>query len=164
MAHLEDVKKTLYGREKEDKEAIEKRLKWRMFFPRPRRSVPVTWVGQERLPVPQERRRRILAPLFITLITVLILVSIGLFVFLYIGSRGQEARLAIQASARTESGAVLTIPVVVQNVSREILTDGEVVLTVPSGSLIRQDGRDAAAPARIVRRVPDLLPEQTEVV
>lgn len=164
MAHLEDVKKTLFGKEKEDTEAIEKRLKWRMFFPRPRRSVPVTWVGQERLPEPEKRRRKFLAPLFITLITVLILVSIGLFVFLYIGSRGQEVRLAIQASARTESGAILTIPVVVRNVSREILTDGEVVLTVPSGSLIRQDGRDAAAPARIVRRVKDLLPEQTEVV
>ena len=165
MGHLEDVRKALYGKEKKDEETIQKRLSWRMFFPRPRRSIPVTWVGQEHAPQASGgRKRKLLAPLFVTLLTVIILVSIGLFVFLYIGYRGQEAQISIRASTRTESGALVTIPIVVRNVSREILTEGEVVLTLPSGSMVREEGRDKPAPGRLVRRVADLKPDQTDVI
>ncbi|MDP3769523.1 MAG: hypothetical protein Q8R40_01120 [bacterium] len=165
MDKLEKVEKELYEKEKEAQEDLERRSKWRVFYPRTSQKVPSTWVGQRPSdPGPQPSIMRHPWRYVGGGIVLLLIALTGVFVFLYLRTQGQEARIEIQASDTTESGGIITIPVVFRNVSHTTLGEGEIVITLPEGALLREDGRDIEAPVRISKKVADLKPDEQGVV
>lgn len=165
MGKLEEVEKQLYGKEKEIEENLQRRSTWRMFSSRVRSRTPSIWIPEH---APRGTQG---APMFGhpwwyffgTVILVLTVLS-GIFVFFYLRAQGQEARIEIKSSDTLEAGGIITIPIVYKNVSHTILHDGEIVIALPQGALLRDQGRDQQLPARISRHVEDLKPGDQGVV
>lgn len=165
MDKLEEVEKELYEKEKEAEEDLERRRKWRVFYPRASQKVPSTWVGQRpAAPGPQSSVVHHPWRYVGGGIALLLIALTGVSVFLYVRTQGQEARIEIQASDTTESGGIITLPVVFRNVSRTTLREGEIVITLPEGALLREEGRDIERPVRISKTVEDLEPGEQGVV
>jgi len=159
MVKLEKIEEELYSKEKEAQENIEKRTKWRVFFPRIKSRVPTIWVpehpqtGISETPWVRHPWRYFFGGVFFILI-----ILTGIFVFFYLRSQGQEAQVEIQASDMTESGGIITIPAVYKNISHTTLHEGQIVFTLPPGAFLREQGVDVPAPTRIVKQVQDLEP------
>ena len=165
MAKLEEVEKQLYGKEKEVQESLERRSRWRMFFPRARSRVPSIWIPEHAPTGPQpEGWVRHPWRYFFGAVFLVLTALAGVFVFFYLRAQGQEARVEIQASDTTESGGIITIPIIYRNVSHTTLHDGEIAIALPPGALLREQGIDNDAPARIVRPIEDLKPGDQGVV
>lgn len=165
MAKLEEIEKQLYEKDKEAQENLARRTKWHIFFPRARSRTPTIWIP-EHAPAPKSGLpllRRSLAYFFGGTFLVLILLA-GVFVFFYLRAQGREARIEIQSKETMESGSIVTISVVYKNISHTTLRDGEVVLTLPPGSFIRDQGNDIASPPRISKKVNDLGPGEQGII
>lgn len=165
MGKLEEVEKQLYGKEKEAQDSIERRTKWRILFSPSRSNAPHIWApehapsGDQETPWVRHPWRYFFGGIFIIL-TILA----GIFVFFYLRSQGQEARIEIQGSSTTQSGGIITFSLVYKNVSHTILHDGEIVVTLPEGSFVRNQGSDNEAPPRISKQVEDLKPGDQGVI
>ncbi len=165
MGRLEEVEKQLYGKEKETEENLQRRATWRMFSSRARSRTPSIWIPEHAPSGPQG------SPMlghpwwyfFGAVFLVLIALS-GIFIFFYLRAQGQEARIEIQSSDTLEAGGIITIPIVYKNVSHTTLHDGEIVVTLPQGALLREQGRDQEPPARLSRHVEDLKPGDQGVI
>ena len=165
MGKLEEVEKQLYGKEKEAQENLERRSRWRMLFPRTRSRLPSIWIPEHPPTGPQpEGWVRHPWRYFFGAVFLVLTALAGVFVFFYLRAQGQEARVEIQASDTTESGGVITIPIIYRNVSHTTLHDGEIAIALPPGALLREQGIDNDAPARIVRPIEDLKPGDQGVV
>ena len=166
MSKLEELEKHLYGKEKEEQEQVEKRLLWRVIFPRTLLRLPLSWIGLKR-PPSQEHPRVPIFPRLIKLLLILVIpaaIVVGaVFVFLYIGTRGTEAHMEIITGDTVEAGTVLTLPIVVRNVSRTVLKEGEIVIVLPEGTVV-QEGSTAISSTRRVQRIDDLGPGEQATV
>lgn len=159
MGKLEEIEQQLYEKEKEVEKKLESRRAWRMPFFRTPSHVPTIWVSEyKEKSTPKTSLLRHPWQYFFAGVFVLLTTLAALFVFFYLRSQGQEARIEIQSTDMIESGGVMTIPIVYKNVSRSILHNGEIVVTLPEGSLVRDQGLDTQAPLRISRPVEDLKP------
>ena len=109
MAKLEEVEKQLYGKEKETQENLESRTHWEMFFPRRRSRLPTIWVPEHH-PSNTEERPWVRHPwrYFFGAIFLVLTALAGVFVFLYLRSQGQEARVEMQGNDTTISGGIIT--------------------------------------------------------
>ena len=165
MGKLEEVEKQLYGKEKEAQDAIERRTKWRMLFSPSRSNAPHIWVP-EHVPFGDQETPWVRHPwrYFFGGIFIILTILAGIFVFFYLRSQGQEARIEIQGSSTTQSGGIITFSLVYKNVSHTILHDGEIVVTLPEGSFVREQGSDNEAPPRISKQVEDLKPGDQGVI
>lgn len=165
MSKLEKLEEELYGKEKEGTEEIEGRAKWRGSFPKLLHKRPTSWVDAPKPPEidPRPSRGRV-RNLFVIGTIVLLMVLTGMFVFLYLGTRGQEAQVSIDASETVESGAVLTIPITVFNISRTTLLEGEIVINPPPGAFLREGSQDTEPHSRILKSIPALKPGERSVV
>lgn len=165
MSKLEDVERELYGKEKEVAEDIERRTKWRMFSSPSRSRVSTIWTPEHGAADDQERPwiRHPWRYFFGSIFLILIILA-GIFVFFYLRAQGQEARIELISGDTVQSGGVITISFVYKNVSHTILHDGEIVVTLPEGSLVRSQGVDSKAPARISKPVEDLKPGDQGVI
>lgn len=165
MGKLEDIERELYGKEKEVVEDIERRTKWRMFSSPSRSRVSTIWTPEHGSTSDQEHPwiRHPWRYFFGGIFFVLIILA-GIFVFFYLRAQGQEARLELQGSDTVQSGGIVTISFVYKNVSHTILRDGEIVVTLPEGSLVRNQGVDTKASVRISKPVEDLKPGDQGVI
>lgn len=165
MTRIEEVEKKLYGKEKEYEEELERRGKWRVFFPRSPRRLPSSWTGQQPPTHVPEKNIIMRHPgrYFLGAAALLLILLGGVFVFLYLRTKGQEARIEIQSSDTTESGAIITIPVVYRNDSHTTLTEGEIAITLPADALLREQGQDIKPPPRVTKKIEDLKPGEQGV-
>ena len=165
MPKLEDIERELYGKEKEAAEDIERRIKWRMFSSPSRSRVSTIWTPEHNSAGDGERPwiRHPWRYFFGGTFFVLIILA-GIFVFFYLRTQGQEARIELQGSDTIQSGGIITISMVYKNVSRTTLRDGEIVVTLPEGSFVRDQGVDNKAPIRISKPVEDLKPGDQGVI
>lgn len=165
MGKLEEVEKQLYGKEKEAQDSIERRTKWRMLFSPSRSRTPHIWApehapsGDQETPWVRHPWRYFFGGIFLIL-TVLT----AIFIFFYLRAQGQEARIEIQSSNTSQSGGIITFSFVYKNISHTTLHDGEIVITLPEGSIVRDQGNDNEAPSRISKPVDDLKPGDQGVV
>lgn len=157
MGKLDEVERELHSKEKEDEAELERRMQWRVVFPRTPGQYPTSWTKRGPVPpaAPPPPRRNI-AAYFFGGTAVLLIVLAAIFVFIYIRTRGEEASVQILASDTTEAGNVLTIPIVVRNVSRSVLKEGELAITLPQGSLLREGAGDQVPPLRLIKKLNDL--------
>lgn len=165
MGKLEEVEKQLYGKEKEAADNIERRTKWRMLFsPSPSRT-PHIW-APEHTPFDNQETPWVRHPwrYFFGGIFLILTVLAAIFIFFYLRAQGQEARIEIQGSSTSQSGSVITFSLVYKNISHTILHDGEIVITLPHGSIVRDQGNDGEAPPRISKPVDDLKPGDQGVI
>lgn len=162
MGKLEDLEKELYEK---DEEGIRRRMRRRVLFPGSLRKLSPVW--QESRPKPQEgpgRFNRTMLKLFLGITGIILIILAATFLFLYLGTRGQEAELVIPDRGPIEAGELVTIPFVFRNVSRTALSEVELTVTLPEGSIFYGAGGDQAAPARIVKKLEDLDPGEEGAV
>lgn len=165
MGKLEEVEKQLYGKEKEAADSIERRTKWRMPFSPSRNRAPHIW-APEHIPLSDQETPWVRHPwrYFFGGIFVVLTLLAGIFVFFYLRAQGQEARIEIQSSNTTQSGGIMTFSFVYKNISHTTLRDGEIVITLPEDSLVRDQGNESEAPPRISKPVESLKPGDQGVI
>lgn len=158
---LEHLEEELYG--KESAENLAKRMRHKGELPPPSRSDQTSWQEYEPPPPSKEKVR---PKLFIFDRRVLVLLLGGLvflavfaaaiFTYFYFQTQGKEAEISIFSRDTVESGERVTFSVVVRNVSRFGLEDGEVVLVFPPGSILIDEGEERPVPPRLVKKVPTI--------
>lgn len=155
MARLEDLEKKLYGAG--DKE-IEKRMRWRVFFPGMSHKPPSSWIDRMRPVKTGEPKRpsNTWYRLFFMVIIALFVIGGGLFAWFYVGTRGQEVRITIQGREEVESGEIITIPVVFRNITSVTLKDVELVVLLPEGSMARGGSADIFTVPRVMEKIDDV--------
>lgn len=165
MGKIEEIERQLYQKEKEAQENLEQRSKWHLIFPRTRSRAPTIWIP-EHTPTGTTESAFARHPwrYFFGAVSLILIALAGVFVFFYLRAQGQEARLDMQGSDITEAGRIITIPIVYKNVSHTALHDGQLVVTLPPGSLLYDQGADIEAPPRITRSVADLKPGDQGVI
>ncbi|TSC74341.1 MAG: hypothetical protein G01um101433_1073 [Parcubacteria group bacterium Gr01-1014_33] len=158
MAKLEDLEKELYS-PSEDRH-IASRMKRRVIFPEisDKKRLPLWGADARAAPKKNFFRPRKMIPFFIAGITLFFILGGALFVFFYISTRGQEARVEIHARETVESGEVITIPVSFKNTSGSQLEGAEFTLVLPEGTLIYEGVESHPAPLRITQKIGSISP------
>ncbi len=155
MGKLEELEEELYSPGKE--EELQKRIKKRITLPYPREQPPARWKEpgpKKKIGLPFDRR--VLKFIWWGLGLVLAF-GAALFIFLYLGTRGQEAEVSINARERVEAGELLELTLVFKNISRTTLKDSEFSLFLPAGStLVAEDLTERPAPQRFIKKLGDL--------
>ncbi|MBI3421247.1 MAG: hypothetical protein HY006_04225 [Candidatus Sungbacteria bacterium] len=164
MGKVEDLEEKLYQSDAEIE--LQKRMRYREDFPPVSRRVQTSW--REDKPIrPREKvslfDRRMFLLSFAGFVAVLLL-GIAAFLFFYLGTRGQEASVAIHNQGPLESGEIRTIPVIIRNTSANVLTEVELVTFLPPGSIIRENAQEIPAPIRHIRKLEDIRPGEERVV
>ena len=159
MGRLEDLEQNLYD---EDEEKIRRRIRRRVLFPRSSRKLPQVWAEKEGAVTAAQGKgkdwNRVFLKFFWGGIGVLAIVLGAVFVFLYLGTRGQEAELEIYSRGPIEAGELVTIPITFRNVSSTLLKEVELTIILPEGTLVEEGGSAKPAPSRIIRKIEDLSP------
>jgi len=158
MSKLENLEEELYG--KGSAEDLAKRLRHKGELPSPPRSDQTSWQEYESPPPTKEKvrprffifDRRVLILLLGGLVFLAVFAA-AIFGYFYFQTQGQEAEISIFARDTVESGERITFSVVVRNVSRSALEDGEVVLIFPSGSTLIEEGEERPALPRLVKKI-----------
>lgn len=151
MSELEKLEEELYG---SDEEQLRKRIQSRVWLPASERNLPTSW---ERTPrETQARRPRKFGKFLLAGGILLAIAAVATFIFLYLGTRGREAEVVIEGRDQVEAGEVVSIPIVLRNISKTALTDAELAIILPSGSKIVESGLERASPPRFSRTIPDL--------
>lgn len=162
MGKLEELEEELYG--KEEEKEVARRMKKRVFFPGTLSKVATRWPENVRS---RERARgtetaffdRRFLKFFLWGLAITGAIGAALFLFLYLGTRGQEAEVAIHGRERVEAGEEVSIPVVVKNTSRTVLREIELAIVFPEGFVIRDErGAEQKPPPRLTKNLPDLPP------
>ncbi len=96
--------------------------------------------------------------IFIGAAAVIAFLGAAFFLFMYLGTRGQEVEITIPGRETAEAGEVFTIPVSFRNISSVAVKEVELTLVLPSGTVIREQGQETTAPARLTRAFDDLAP------
>lgn len=148
MSKLEDVEKQLYG---SDEEKLEKRRR-RFVLPESLNRPPTSWTGAEEKPVQNNMDPKTKKIIWAALGLIAVVLISG-FIFFYLGSRGQEAKVVINGRDRIDSGEVVSLSVSFKNTSSVALLDTDLAIILPSGSKIIESGLEKDAPARILKRV-----------
>lgn len=160
MGKLEELEQELYGK---DTEELRRRTKRRVLFPQSLRKLPQMWMDKPKEEVSlKDQAQNILNRKYLKLFLggagVLALVMGSVFLFFYLGTRGQEAEVTIHNRGPISAGELVTVPVSFRNTSSIPLKEVELTLILPEGSLLKEEGQERPAPARIIRKLDDLLP------
>lgn len=164
MTKVEDLQKKIY--ESNADEELRKRMKYRESFPRSAQNPQSSW--QEPKPLhPAGKQafwdKRFLWPVLGGFFLVVIIGMAG-FVFLYLGTRGQEVQMALHDQGPLISGEARTIPVSMRNISNMTAQDVELALVLPPGSIVRQGNRETPVVSRFVQKLDDLKPGEERFV
>lgn len=162
MGKLEDLERGLYGK---DDEEIRRRSGRRVLFPKSVRNIPQVW---QELPkqigmgegIKQSILNRKFLKIFFGGVGILALIMGSVFLFFYLGTRGQEAEVTIHDRGTVSAGGLVTIPITFRNTSSTSLKEVELTVVLPAGSIIVEEGQERSAPSRIVRKVEDLDPAE----
>ncbi len=161
MGKLDELEKELYGK---DDEELRRRTKRRVLFPQSIRKLPQVWMGKPKKTETPGGDKDILNRKFLKFfsggVAVLIIVMSSIFLFFYLGTRGREAEVVIHDRSPITAGELVTIPVAFRNISNTTLKEVELTLVLPEGSLVQEEGQDRQAPARIIRKIDDLDPNE----
>lgn len=155
MSRLEELEEELYGKKGEEEAA--RRMRRRVEFPGTLKKIPTGWFGRERPSEDGVRRfsRRFIRWFFASVAVIFIALA-AVFLFFYLGTRGQEAEVTIRGRDSVEAGELLTIPVTLKNSSRGTLQEAELTVVLPSDAVLVKGGREMPAPQRVIRPVDDL--------
>jgi len=164
MSKIEELEKELYTKSGEG-EVVE-RMRHRTFFPGTLRKFPSSWFGREDPPEKEASKKKRSLLLTAAFFIVPFLVSIGgaLFLFIYLGTQGQEAEVKVHIRDTLESGEIVTIAVALRNITSVPLQEVELVMRLPEGSLLVEGQREIAAPSRVTKKGEDLLPGEDRAV
>lgn len=164
MSKLEKLEKELY-READDAE-LKERTEPHPFSKRSERNPPRQWAEEEVRPetVHETIISRKTLIKFIAAGFAVFFIAVAMFaLFLYLGSRGQEAKIVIFSRSPIESGEIVTIPITFKNVSKHPLREVELSVVFPASSLLVEDGIEREVPPRFAKKLADIAPgeEQT---
>lgn len=152
MSKLEELEEELYG--KDVSSDLSRRIRKKATLPRFLKDVPSRWSEEKpKSSGPYDNR---IFKYFFGSLAVILIVGAAVFLFLYLGTRGQEARITIYDRGPIEAGEILTIPVVIENLSLGTLKELEVVVELPENSLVIDGGIEIKAPPRIAKKIPDI--------
>ncbi|MBI2640298.1 MAG: hypothetical protein HYW91_00210 [Candidatus Sungbacteria bacterium] len=159
MGKLEELEEELYG--KEEGKEVTRRMGKRVFFPGALSKISTRWPENGR---PKDKEgysidRRVFR-FFLWGLAVVGAAGAALFLFLYLGTRGQEAEIVIHGRERVEAGEVVNIPIVIRNVSGTVLREAELAIIFPEGFLILDDQGERQAPPRFTKNIPDIAPDK----
>jgi len=150
---LEKLEKELYKKEDEE---LSRRMRRRIIFPQTLQRLSTVWEETKKENGPKEflkiSRRKILKWVFISAGTITLILA-SLFLFLYLGTRGNEAEVIIHDRGPIESGELITISIVSRNTSSVTLADVELTVILPSGSLVASRGQETPAPSRLIKKI-----------
>lgn len=155
MSKLEDLEKQLYRKGEE----LEKRTsRGRVIFPQSTSKISGRWkeVGE----APPGPLRKKLLKVFLGVLFIFLFFGSALFVFLYLGKRGDETRISIEGRQEIESGEVVTVPFSIQNLSSSPLKETELIVVFPEGSIIREGSLERLSPPRLVRSLAEFKPRE----
>lgn len=156
VGKLEKLEEELYGKGGEGQ--AERRMYGRIDFPGTLKRSPGIW-RRNVSGAPEdgtERFSRRVIKWFFVVISVLFLALGAVFLFFYLGTRGQEAEIVIHGRDAVESGELLTIPITFRNKSRDTLQDAELTVILPPDSLLVEGSTEMPAPQRIIKKIDDL--------
>ena len=165
MSKVEDLEKKLY--EAGSGEELKKRMQYREHFPGTLLRPQSSWQEPKPRRTSGEKTSLFDRKLFMLMIGGFVLVAIvgvAVFLFLYLGTRGQEVDLAMHDTGPLVSGEARTIPIMIHNVSNTTAQDVELSLVLPPGSIVRQGNRETIVPSRFVQKLDDLKPGEQRVV
>lgn len=164
MGKLEKLEEELY--EGEDK-GLAKRMSRRVIFPKSLQKLSTVWREEKSPSVPEKYSilsDRKLLKIFLSVLGVALALLGAAFLFLFLGTRGQEAKITIHDRGPIEAGEFLTIPIAVKNTSQTTLKEAELALVLPEGSLLVEGGADQPVTGRIVKKMADLPSGREEVL
>lgn len=157
MGKIEELEEELYG--KEEPGELVKRTRRRIVFPTPASKFPTAWLGRNG-PQPQGRfltDRRIFK-FFLGALAVVLIIGGAAFIFIYLGTKGQEALVTIEGREEIQAGELVTISVVFKNLSRVHLQEAELTIILPRDSLLQENGIERVSPPLITKKIIDLEP------
>jgi len=164
MSKIEDLQKKIY--ESGADEELKKRIQYREHFSETSRRPQEAW--EKSLPAPPAKKSDIVdRRLFWALLggfTLVVTIGAAAFLFLYLGTRGQEVQLALHDQGPLISGETRTIPISMRNTSRTTVQDVELALVLPPGSTVRQGTQETVVPSRFVQKLADMGPGEERVV
>jgi len=157
MGKLDDLEEELYG--KEESRELVKRARKRIVFSNNSREFPTSWLGQND-PKPKSRfwGDRNLFRLFLGILAILFSIGGAVFVFLYLGTKGQEALVTVEGREEIQAGEVVTVPIVFKNLSRVALQEVELTIILPQDSLLEDNGAERRAPPIISKKIGEIGP------
>lgn len=161
MSKLEHLEEELYGKEEGP---WHKRMKRRVFFPRRPKDIPTSWIGREEKPVLAPPRERRLLKLFAAGMLFVVLLGGAIFLFLYLGTRGSELLISFPGRNSVEAGETIILPVVFKNMSNVPLKDAELVVTLPSGTSLVEEGIEKKGMTRLTQKLKDIGPRSEESI
>ncbi len=161
MGKLEDLEKELYGKGEEE---IRRRMRRRVYFPRSLQKLSSVW--REPLKRPQEKigLNWPMLKLLLGAAGIIFIILGATFLFLYLGTRGQEAELEIRDRGQISAGELITIPFVFRNISQTALKEVELTIVLPPGSVLYDNSEEQPAPARLIKKIQDLNPGESGTV
>lgn len=106
------------------------------------------------------RLRSLRAATLVTVLAALLFVAGGaVFVLFYFGTERTQAEVIIGGRDLVEGGEPFALPVVFRNTSAVALEEVQLVVTLPKGSLVRDEsGLESESPPRIIKHIGALRP------
>lgn len=164
MTKVEDLQKKIY--ESDADEELKKRMQYREHFPQTLRRPQASW-GEPKPKFPAGKQSFFDRKLFLLMLggfVLVVIIGMAAFLFLYLGTRGQEVQLALHDQGPLVSGEVRTIPISMRNTSRAVAQDIELALVLPPGSIVRQGTQETVVPSRFVQKLDDLKPGEERFI
>ena len=157
MGKLEELEEELYSQSGSGR--LKKRTERSIDLFKESRKLPTSWLHRELPPKPEGGlSRRRLFKVFLGALVIMLLAGGSIFVFLYLGTKGEEARLTIEGREEIQAGEEITIPIVFKNLSRAALEEVELSITLPRDSLLVENGIERPAPPLLGRKISNLGP------
>lgn len=164
MSKIEDLQKKIY--EPDAGEELQKRMKYRESFSSALQHPQSSWQESKPAHSPGKQPffdRRFFWPL-LGGFALIVIIGMAVFVFLYLGTRGQEVQIALHDQGPLVSGEARTIPVSMRNTSNTSAQDLELALVLPPGSIVRHGNQETVVPSRFVQKLDDLKPGEERFV
>ena len=160
MSRLEDLEKELY--EKDEEEIIKRRAK-KPSLPEGADDTPFTWDIDA--PAGGDKKKE-MGPKFFKILGgvlgIVALAAAAVFIFLYLSSKGTEAKVTIRGRDAIQAGEVINIPISFKNISRATLENLELAVVLPPDSRIIENGVEKEPPSRWTKKIEDLKSGQEE--
>lgn len=160
MSKLEKLEKELYVKDEVAKETLETRLKKQRRLPRTLKQPPTVWRGDKPAVASERTPLSKVLKIFIGALVIFLIVGAVAFVFFFLSTRGQEARIAILGRDELEAAERVTVPIHLKNVSTVTLREVELAVIFPQDTVIFEEGIERQVPPRYIKKINDLLPQE----
>lgn len=140
MGRLDELQEGLYGSQ-EDTEITGRRKRRFPLTPLGRR-VPSGWEQKDDEPEPASSESGVSFRTGLILLiagAVIFLAGAAAFIYFYLGTQRQEAEITIGGRDFIEAGEAVTIPFTFRNASQAALQDVQLAISLPLGTLIKND-------------------------